>query len=84
MHQSRPSRERRARQQELVRLVRKRGVRSDKAGRVPRVSLAGSQGVERRLHLSAVKDNRNVERKRERGLPRRGRNQAEEPRITPI
>ena len=76
MHQSRPSRERRARQQELVWLVRKKGVRSDKAGKVPRVSLAGSQRVERRLHLSAVRHNRNVERKRERGLPRRGRNQA--------
>jgi hypothetical protein len=76
MHQSRPSRERRARQQELVRLVRKKGVRSDKAGRVPRVRLPGSQRVERRLLLSAVRDNRNGERKRERGLQRRGRNQA--------
>ena len=75
MHQSTPSREGRARQQELVRLVRKRGARSGKAGKVPKVSLPGSQRVERRLHLSAVRYNRSVERKRERGLPRRGRNQ---------
>jgi hypothetical protein len=76
MHQSRPSRERRARQQGLVRLVRHKGLRSDKAGRVPRVKLSGNQSVERRLHLSAVRDNRSVERKRERGLQPRGRNQA--------
>ena len=74
MHQSRPSRERRARQQGLVRLVRQKGARSDKAGKVPRVKLPGNQRVERRLHPSAVRDNRSVERKRERGLQRRGHN----------
>ena len=74
MHQSRPSRERRARQQGLVRLVRQKGARSDKAGKVPMVSLAGSQRVERRLHPSEVRTNPSVERKRERGPQRRGRN----------
>jgi hypothetical protein len=43
-------------------------------GRVPMVNLPGSQRVERKLHLSAVRDNRSVERRRERGLQRRGRN----------
>lgn len=74
MHQSRPSRERRARQQGLVRLVRKKGVQPERAGKVPGVNLLGSQRVERKLHLSAPRDNRNVERKKERGLQRRGRN----------
>jgi hypothetical protein len=39
------------------------------------VNLPRSLKAERKLHLSAGRDNRSVERKRERGLPRRGRNQ---------
>ena len=80
MHQSRPSRERRARQQGLLRVVRQKGARSDKAGKVPMVSLAGSQRVQRRLRPNEVRDNRSVERKRERGLQRPGRNH---PKRTP-
>jgi hypothetical protein len=38
------------------------------------VDLMACQRVERKLHLSAVRDNRSVERKRERGLQRRGHN----------
>ena len=45
----------------------------ERAGKVPKVSLLGSQRVERRLHPAAVRDNRSVERKRERGLHRQGR-----------
>jgi hypothetical protein len=75
MHQSRPSRERRARQQTLVRLVRKKGVQPQKEDKVATGSLAGSQGP---VHLerpnSGSRENRSVERKRERGLQRRGRN----------
>jgi len=44
------------------------------AGRAPMVNLLGSQRVERKLHLSAVR--RNPQRKKERELQRRGRNQA--------
>jgi hypothetical protein len=46
----------------------------ERPGKVPKVSLLGSQRVERKLHPSAVRDNRSVERKRKRGLQRRGRN----------
>ena len=46
----------------------------ERACPLPMVSLPGSQRVERKLHLSAVRDNRSVERKKERGLQRRGRN----------
>jgi hypothetical protein len=75
MHQSRPSRERRARQQGLVRLVRKKGVQPEKEDKVPTASLSGSQGP---VHLerpnSRSRENRSVERKRERGLQRQSRN----------
>jgi hypothetical protein len=56
--------------------VRAKREADERAGKVPKVSLLGSQRVERKLHPSAVRDNRSVERKREKGLQRRGRNQA--------
>jgi len=54
--------------------VRAKREADERAGKVPKVSLLGSQRVERKLHPSAVRDNRSVERKRERELQRRGRN----------
>jgi hypothetical protein len=54
--------------------VRAKREADQRAGKVPKVSLLGSQRVERKLHPSAVRDNRSVERKRKRGLQRRGRN----------
>jgi hypothetical protein len=56
--------------------VRAKREADERAGKVPKVSLLSSQRVERKLHPSAVRDNRSVERKRERELQRRGRNQA--------
>jgi len=53
--------------------VRAKREADERAAKVPKVSLLGSQRVERKLHPSAVKDNRSVERKRERGLHRQGR-----------
>ena len=52
--------------------VRAKREADERAAKVPKVSLLGSQRVERKLHLSAVRDNRSVERKRERGLQRQG------------
>jgi hypothetical protein len=54
--------------------VRAKREADERPGKVPKVSLLGSQRVERKLHPSAVRDNRSVERKRKRGLQRRGRN----------
>lgn len=54
--------------------VRAKREADERACPLPMVSLPGSQRVERKLHLSAVRDNRSVERKRERGLQRQGRN----------
>jgi hypothetical protein len=54
--------------------VRAKRQADHREGRVPMVNLQGSQRVERKLHLSAVRHNRSVERKRERALQRRGRN----------
>ena len=56
--------------------VRAKRQADERAGKVPMLNLLGSQRVERKLNLSAARDNRSVERKRERGLQRRGRNQA--------
>ena len=46
----------------------------ERAGKVPMLNLLGSQRVGRKPHPSAVRYNRSVGRKRERGLHRRGRN----------
>ena len=54
--------------------VRAKREADDREGRTSMVDLAASQRVERKLRLSAVRDNRSVERKRERGLQRRGHN----------
>jgi hypothetical protein len=54
--------------------VRAKRQADHREGRVPLVNLLGSQRVERKLHPSAVRDNQSVERKRERELQRRGRN----------
>jgi hypothetical protein len=53
--------------------VRAKREADERAGKMPMVNLQGSQRVERRLHPAAVRDNRSVERKRERGLHRQGR-----------
>ena len=54
--------------------VRAKREADERKGRTSMVDLMASQRVERKLHLSAVRDNRSVERKRERGLQRRGHN----------
>jgi hypothetical protein len=54
--------------------VRAKREADEREGRTSMVDLVASQRVERKLHLSAVRDNRSVERKRERGLQRRGHN----------
>jgi len=54
--------------------VRAKREADEREGRTSMVDLAASQRVERKLRLSAFRDNRSVERKRERGLHRRGHN----------
>ena len=54
--------------------VRAKREADEREGRTSMVDLAASQRVERKLRLSAFRDNRSVERKRERGLQRRGHN----------
>ena len=54
--------------------VRAKREADDREGRTSMVHLAASQRVERKLRLSTFRDNRSVERKRERGLQRRGHN----------
>ena len=54
--------------------VRAKREADEREGRTSMVDLAASQRVERKLRLSAFKDNWSVERKRERGLQRRGHN----------
>jgi hypothetical protein len=54
--------------------VRAKREADDREDRTSMVDPVASQRVERKLHLSAVRDNRIVERKRERGLQRRGHN----------
>ena len=52
--------------------VRAKREADDREGTTSMVDLAASQRVERKLRLSAFRDNQSVERKRERGLQRRG------------
>jgi hypothetical protein len=54
--------------------VRAKREADEREGRTSTVNLVASQRVERKLHLSAVRDNRSVGRKKERGLQRRGHN----------
>ena len=61
--------------------VRAKREAEDREGRTSMLDLVASQRVQRKLHLSPVRDNRSVERKRARGLHRRGHNNSRTPLV---